>query len=42
VSAQGVSRRVLQVVVMRIEPGGRVGRHPASGLQLFAVSSGSG
>ena len=42
VSLQGISRRVLQVVVMRIEPGGRIGRHPAAALQLFAVSSGSG
>lgn len=41
-SVHAVSRRVLQVVVIPIEPGGRVGRHPASALQVFAVSSGSG
>jgi quercetin dioxygenase-like cupin family protein len=30
------------VVVIEIEPGGVVGRHPAAGAQLFAVVDGSG
>ena len=31
-----------QVVAMWIEPGGAVGRHPASGAQLFLVTQGAG
>lgn len=30
------------VVVIEVEPGGLVARHPAAGFQLFAVVSGSG
>ncbi|HYZ19310.1 MAG TPA: cupin domain-containing protein [Gaiellaceae bacterium] len=30
------------VVVIELEPGGLVGRHPAASAQLFAVVSGSG
>jgi quercetin dioxygenase-like cupin family protein len=30
------------VVVIEVEPGGVVARHPAGGFQLFAVMSGSG
>ena len=30
------------VVVIEVEPGGVVARHPAGGFQLFAVVSGSG
>ena len=30
------------VVVIQIEPGGVVARHPAAAFQLFAVASGSG
>ena len=40
--AQGVSRRVLQVVVMRVAPGGVIGRHPTGSAQLFTVVAGSG
>jgi quercetin dioxygenase-like cupin family protein len=39
---RGVSRNVLQVVVIEVGPGGVVGRHPAGPHQLFAVVSGSG
>jgi quercetin dioxygenase-like cupin family protein len=39
---RGVSRNVLQVVVIEVGPGGVVGRHPAGPHQLFAVLSGSG
>lgn len=31
-----------QVVAMWLEPGGAVGRHPASGAQLFLVTQGAG
>jgi quercetin dioxygenase-like cupin family protein len=39
---RGVSRDVLQVAVIRIDPGGVVERHPAGCPQLFAVVQGSG
>jgi quercetin dioxygenase-like cupin family protein len=39
---RGVSRRVLQIVVIEIGPGGVLGRHPTASHQLFAVVSGSG
>jgi quercetin dioxygenase-like cupin family protein len=39
---RGVSRRVLQVVLIDVGPGGVVGRHPTGSHQLFAVVSGSG
>jgi quercetin dioxygenase-like cupin family protein len=39
---RGVSRNVLQVVLIEVGPGGVVGRHPAGPHQLFAVLSGSG
>jgi quercetin dioxygenase-like cupin family protein len=41
-SVRGVSRNVLQVVLIEVGPGGMVGRHPAGPHQLFAVVSGSG
>jgi quercetin dioxygenase-like cupin family protein len=31
-----------QVVCARLEPGGRIGRHPAAGRQLLAVVAGTG
>jgi quercetin dioxygenase-like cupin family protein len=39
---RGVSRNVLQVVLIEVGPSGVVGRHPAGPHQLFAVLSGSG
>jgi hypothetical protein len=34
---RGVSRRVLQVVLIEVGSGGVVGRHPTGGHQVFAV-----
>ena len=31
-----------RIVVVRLAPGGRIGRHPAAGPQMFAVVSGEG
>jgi quercetin dioxygenase-like cupin family protein len=39
---RGVSRELLQVVAIRIEAGGVVGRHPSGCSQLFVVVEGSG
>jgi quercetin dioxygenase-like cupin family protein len=39
---RGVSRSVVQVVLIDVGPGGVLGRHPAGPYQLFAVLSGSG
>jgi quercetin dioxygenase-like cupin family protein len=39
---RGVSRNVLQVVLIEVGPGGVLGRHPTGVHQLFAVLSGSG
>jgi quercetin dioxygenase-like cupin family protein len=39
---RGVSRDVLQVVLIEVGPGGVVGRHPTGSHQLFAVLSGAG
>jgi quercetin dioxygenase-like cupin family protein len=39
---RGVSRNVLQVVLIDVGPGGVLGRHPTGVHQLFAVLSGSG
>jgi quercetin dioxygenase-like cupin family protein len=39
---RGVSRRVLQVVLIEVGSGGVVGRHPTGAHQVFAVLSGSG
>jgi quercetin dioxygenase-like cupin family protein len=41
-SVTGLSRNVLQVVVIRVEAGGRLGRHPAGCEQLFLVIEGAG
>jgi quercetin dioxygenase-like cupin family protein len=41
-SVRGVSRELLQAVVIRIGPGGIVGRHPAASAQLFVAVEGSG
>jgi quercetin dioxygenase-like cupin family protein len=41
-SVIGLSRDVRQVVVIRVEAGGRLGRHPAVCEQLFLVIDGAG